>query len=285
MKNILNAFLVFSAIFFIGCSSTALSATEGKTYLEGKEVSAYLVGEYMDVKSASKKLEEAGFVVIANYESIKKGNTIVFTNNALKKEATKPGRAYVAVMRLFIDEKEKMISFTNPVYFGKAFMQNEYKHNIFQSVKESLTKAFPNLKDSKDKLAFEKLASYQYMKMMPYYQDQDELGSGSYSELVEKATKFRHGKLLVFELKLSESSTLLGYELGRRTKKFVKKIGRENAAVLPYCIAIENDKAKALAAKYYLALSYPLLSMGKFMTIATIPGAIEKELAKPFKSK
>jgi len=237
----------------------------------------------MDVKTASAKLKEAGFEVLANYASVKKGNTIVFTNDALKKEAAKPGRAYVAVMRLFIDNKEKMISFTNPVYFGKAYMQDEYKHSIFLGVKESITKSFPDLQDSKDKLEFDKLADYHYMMGMPYYQEQDELGSAPHAELIKKAKKFKHGKHLVFELKLSDSSTLLGYELERRTKKFVKKIGRANAAVLPYCVAIENGKAKALGAKYYLALSYPLLTLGEFMTIATVPGAIEKELAKPFK--
>jgi hypothetical protein len=36
-------------------------------------------------------------------------------------------------------------------------------------------------------------------------------------------------------------------------------------------------------AKYYIALSYPLLTMTEFTTIATVPGAISKELAKPFK--
>ena len=53
--------------------------------------------------------------------------------------------------------------------------------------------------------------------------------------------------------------------------------------MLPYCISVENSKATALDAKYYLALSYPLLSMNKFMSIATIPGAIVKELQRPFK--
>jgi len=62
---------------------------------------------------------------------------LVFTNAALKAEAAKPGRAYATVSRLFIDEKEKMISFTNPVYFGKAFMQDDYNHAVFNGVLKS----------------------------------------------------------------------------------------------------------------------------------------------------
>ncbi|MDD2791090.1 MAG: hypothetical protein PHU40_10555, partial [Sulfurimonas sp.] len=89
-------------------------------------------------------------------------------------------------------------------------------------------------------------------------------------------------KELVFAIKLSDTSTLLGYDLGKRTKKFVDKIGRANAAILPYCIAIENGKATALSAKYYIAISYPLLDMSGFMGIMTVPGAIVKDLEKPF---
>jgi hypothetical protein len=40
----------------------------------------------------------------------------------LKKEASRPTRAHAAVLRLFVDEKAKTISITNPIYFGKAFM-------------------------------------------------------------------------------------------------------------------------------------------------------------------
>ena len=69
----------------------------------------------------------------------------------------------------------------------------------------------------------------------------------------------------------------------REQKSLSKKIGRANAAVLPYCVSIENGLASSLAAKYYLAVSYPLLSMGEFMTISTVPGAIKQDLSKPFK--
>ncbi|MDD2906472.1 MAG: hypothetical protein PHC74_09230, partial [Sulfurimonas sp.] len=90
-------------------------------------------------------------------------------------------------------------------------------------------------------------------------------------------------KELVFAIKLSDTSTLLGYDLGKRTKKFVDKIGRANAAILPYCVSVENGKATAFSAKYYIAISYPLLTMTEFMGIATVPGAVAKDLEKPFK--
>ena len=127
------------------------------------------------------------------------------------------------------------------------------------------------------------LADFHFMFGMPYYQEVDELREGSNANLLTTIKEYKKGKLVIFELKLSDNSTLIGYELGKRTKKFIKKIGRANAAVLPYCISIENGMASSLAAKYYLAVSYPLLTMGEFMTISTVPGAIKQDLTKPFK--
>lgn len=271
-----------AVLSFTACSS-ASATPDSKSGLEGTKISAYLTGEYVSASESQSRLEAAGFEVIASYQSVKKGTTLVFTNDALKSEAAKPGRAYVAALRLFVDEKEKMISFTNPVYFGKAYMQDEYNHNVFNSQLEAINNAFSGLKNSIDIVNFDDLAGYQFMMGLPKYDDADELAEGTNSELISKARAYKKGKLLVFELKLSETSTLLGYDLGKRTKKFVKKIGRANAAVLPYCISIENGKAKSLEAKYYLALSYPLLSLGTFTTIATVPGAVKKDLAKAFK--
>jgi len=251
--------------------------------LFAKDISAYLIGKYETTEVVKSKLTSAGFEVLTEYPSVKKGVTLVFTNDALKREGSKPTRAHASVLRIFVDSKEKMISITNPIYFGKAFMQDEYDAKVFEAQFASLNKLFPNLKNSEDKLDEEDLASYHFMMGMPYYEDADVLGKGKCSDLLEKAKAYKKGKFFLFSLKLSETSYLVAYDLAKRTKKFVKKIGRANAAVLPYMISIEKGKATALEAKYYLAVSYPLLSMGEFTTIATVPGAIKKDLSKPFK--
>lgn len=284
MRKFLTFISTLALLSFSACSMGG-AKPEATSGLEGTKVSTYLVGDYIPVKEAKAKLTEAGFEVIASYASVKKGTTIVFTNDALKTEAAKPGRAYAAVSRLFIDDKNRMISFTNPVYFGKAFMQEDYNNAVFNGVLEKINSVFSGLKASKDELEYDKLAGYQFMMSMPYYQDQDMLGkpSATTAIAVAKAKSYKKGKAVIFELKLSDTSTLLGYDLGRRTKKFVKKIGRANAAILPWCVSIENGQAKALNAKYYIAISYPLLDMGGFMGIATVPGAITKDLEKAFK--
>lgn len=261
------------------------AAKQEATGLEGKDVNTYLIGSHMSVAAVEKALSGAGFSIVAKYSPVKKGTTIVFTNDEMKAEAAKSGRAFAAVSRVFVDDKEKKISFTNPVYFGKAFMQKEYNHAVFNGALEKINAAFAGLQASPDKLAFDDLAGYHFMMGMPYYEEPDMLGEAAAltDAGLAKAKKFKKGKNVLFELKLSETSTLIGFELDKRTKKFVEKIGRQNAAILPWCIAIENGQAKALNAKYYIAISYPLLDMGGFMGIATVPGAITKELEKPFK--
>jgi hypothetical protein len=259
-----------------------LSLFLGFTNAIASDISTYLLGKYVDSKVATSQLKDAGYEVLTNYSSVKDGTTIVFTNEALKKEASKPNRANAAVLRLFIDDREKTISLTNPIYFGKAFMQDEYNEKVFTEQLATLNAIFGPFKGSVDILDEDDISDYHFMMGMPYYEDTDELGEGTTAELLKKVQEYKKGEFVLFTLKLSDDSYLVGYDLAKDTKEFVKKIGRANAAVLPYCISIANGKATSLEAKYYLAVSYPLLSMGEFTTIATVPGAIKKDLAQPF---
>ena len=242
-KNVSS--IVYSILMFVGV--TTLSASD--------EISAYLLGSHIEVNVAKTKLQDAGFEVIASYTPVENGTTLVFTNDALKAQGAKPKRAHASVLRMFIDDKEKTISITNPIYFGKAFMQDDYQESVFIDQYEKINSAFPGLTASKDKLDADDIASFHFMMGMPYYEDQDELATGKNEELIAKVKAYKEGKLLIFELKLSDNCTLLGFDIGDKTKEFVKKIGRANAAVLPYCISIEDAKATSLAAKYYLAVS------------------------------
>ena len=251
--------------------------------LSAKDISAYLVGSHVDVETVKSKLVSAGFEVVTEYTSIEEGTTVVFTNDALKAEASKPKRAHAAVLRVFVDDKEQMISITNPVYFGRAFMQDDYNSDVFEAQLASLNGAFKGLTGSKDLLEDDDIAGFHFMMGMPYYEDPDELAEASNSDLLAKLRAYNSGKNIIFELKLSDKSTLVGFDLSAETKGFIKDIGRANASVLPYCISIEDGEATALAAKYYLAIAYPLLSMGEFMTISSVPGEILDELEKPFK--
>ena len=246
-------------------------------------ISAYLRGELLDVKTASEKLKNAGFEVIATAPLDKKKTliSIVFTSAELKKMASKTNRGFMGTLRLLIDPKNKQISITNPLYLAKAFMQDEFNDAVPKKILTALNIEFKGLRNSMDKLKFQLLPKYQFMNGMPYFKDMEVVARGS--DLLEKLKKKKNKKKVVFQIKLNNGATLIGVKLSKRTAKFPKKIGTNNAGMLPYPILIENGEAKILEPKYYLALMYPQLTMEQFMTIATIPGAIIKDCGKVFK--
>lgn len=267
-----------------GCAATGAAPEQSvATEPEGQEISAYYYTAYADSAAVQEKLQAAGFDVLAVYAATKNSETIVITCPGLKKMADKPMRGFGAVMRVLVDGENNRVAYMNPVYFEKAFMQDDLDYAIVLKVAEKLKAALGEGTPSPDKFEYDELAGYHFMVGMPYYQDTYTLAEGETAALVEKLEAYKDGAPIVFKLQVGVGRTLIGFDLSKRTKKFVKKIGTQNAEVLPYTVLIEDGKATALAAKYYLAVSYPLLSMGEFMTIATVPGAIEKELEQPFK--
>lgn len=282
MRRLLSTFALVLAVGFSGCSSQSLSAGEEAA---PKEVHAYLIGDLMTPEEVSSKLTAAGFEVLGTFVVNKKEKlqTVVYTNEALKAMASKPGRGFAAIGRILIDPARAQISISNPVYFGKAFMQADADYAEMKKIKDTLTAAFAGLKEASDKWEYNGLADYHFMVSMPYYQDSIVVGEGDTAELVQKAESYKKGSSHLFTLKISEGKYLVGYDLDKRTAKFPEKIGTDKAGLLPYTILIENNEARILAPKFYLAVSYPQLTMGEFMKIATVPGAIEKDLNRPFK--
>ncbi|MEN8146397.1 MAG: hypothetical protein ABFR02_02120 [Campylobacterota bacterium] len=246
------------------------------------KIAAYLQGPLISKDEVKSKLEAAGFSVLATYKIDKKGTvtSMIFTDGNISAAAAKEGRGFAGSLRLLVDEKNKQISITNPVYVMKAFMQDDYNDALALATLKRLRDNFEGLQNSKDVVKFIRLPRYKFMNSMPVYEDMKEVASGKNEVLLAKARK---SKKVVFEQKLSNGSTVLGVKLSKRTSKFVKKTGYHNSELLPYPVLIENGKAKILAPKYYIAVMYPLLSMSEFMTIATVPGAISKDCDKIFR--
>lgn len=277
MKKFLTLLTAAFAIAFSGCSATAPKA-EGGAPIE-KMTATYKIGAYASVDDTKAKLETAGFEVVGIYK-VDAGTTVLFTNDAMKADASKATRGLAAVGRILVDDERKQISIANPVYFGKAFMQSEYNHAIASATLATLEKAFGPLKDSVDTWEFAGLADYHFMIGMPYYHEMNTVGTGTTAELVAKAQSAKGTTAVV---KLSDDRYVAFVSLDRRTNGFAKKIGTQNGQLLPWAVLIEGGQAKALDAKYFIAISYPLLTMDQFATIMTAPGAIESDLKKIFK--
>jgi hypothetical protein len=257
----------------VGLLSLSLMASSALADL----LTAYKIGAATDVESAKTKLVDAGFEVVGTYKS-DAGTTVLYTNAALKAMGDKENRGFASVGRILVNESQVNIS--NPLYFGKAFMQKEYNNDVSAATLASLEKAFGPLKDSEDKFEEKDLAGYHFMMGMPYYEDMDIVGEGTTADLVAKA---KASKGVTAVVQLSADRYVAFVEMDKRTNGFVKKIGLHNGQLLPWAVLIEGGKAKAHSAKYFIAISYPLFTMTEFMTIATVPGAITKDLEKIFK--
>jgi len=245
-------------------------------------VSAYLRGDFVDIDTAKQKLTDAGFDIIATVRVNKKGTlfSIVFTDETLMQMASQPNRGFIGSLRLLIDTKKRAISITNPIYMTKGFLQQAYDHRLSKKILDKLLTTFTHLKNSKDILKFQSLPHYHFMKGMPFYEDMIEVASGD--DLLER---IQNNKKVLFRQTLANGATLIGIQLGKRTQKFTKKIGTNNAGMLPYPVLIENGKATILDPKYYISYMYPMLKMSEFMTIATIPDAMVKDAKRVFKKK
>jgi hypothetical protein len=119
------------------------------------------------------------------------------------------------------------------------------------------------------------------MTAMPYYQDMITVAKGNTTEELVKKAKATNN--VVFTQELSKGRVLIGMNLGKRTAKFIKKIGTRNAGLLPYPVIIEDGEAKIMDPKYYIAIMYPALKMSEFMTISTVPGAIQVDSENLFR--
>lgn len=259
--------------------AVATPSTAG--HIEKEFVSAYLRGSLASAAQVEADLKNAGFEVLGVHDIDKKGDltTIIFTCPSLKKMASKKNRGFMGALKVLVDDVNKQISISNPLYFAKAYLQDDFDKATAVKVLDKLNQTFEGLKNAKDGMEFDDLSGYHFAMSMPYYEDMESVASGDNAKLLEKA---KASGSVVFELTLDNGATLLGVQLDKRTTKFAKKIGANNASVIPYTILIEDGKAKVLAPKYNLALHYPLLSMTGFMTIATVPGAILKDCKKIF---
>lgn len=306
MKRILLAFTLAAIVIFSGCSGGPKVAGAPET------VKTYLLGQYADLESVETSLKAAGFEILDVYTHGKKKKAlpiIVITNDYIKSLANKPMRGLLAgVLRVTVNKAKNEIRVTNPMYYLHAYLQDEYKLGMEKPIVDALMKAIPSLTDAvtskdaegnvvdenPDQLDFDGIASYHYMIGMPYYNDLTEIGRGESVDALYAKLQKKAKKKLLYTIKLAPNRLVCGVKLGKRTSKFPKKIGLEKAGVLPWQILIEEIEedgkkvaiARALDAKYKIALSYPLLSMvgkGSFAGIMTVPGAVEKDLMKFFK--
>ncbi|RKZ41000.1 MAG: hypothetical protein DRQ49_06510 [Gammaproteobacteria bacterium] len=271
-------FKLLIAGFWLLCAAGLVSATETlKPYVLASVVPA-------DVNA---KLAAEGFEVVGEYEPYPGAKVIVITSEALKLEAAKSEfGGYGATVRVAITDDE--VSYTNPAYWANGYRMATDLVAVTTILEEALGNA--GTFGSKKGITKEKLAKYQYKPLMPRFDKPVELATfpthKKAVEVVEAGLQAGKGKTkLVYRVDIPDKDEtvfgmgLLGDHDGadRIAMTTLNKgaKGSKHTAYMPYEILVSGTKAYMLHGKFRIALSFPDLSMFKFMKIRGAPKGIE----------
>ena len=270
--------MVYGLMVLLGMATAAMGAAE-TTPTDFK-------AGYLKLDVLKQKLADKGLQVLGTHQVVGKTNytVVVYTSADLKKAAKLSKRGFIATLRILHNSKDRELVVSNPEYYMRAFLQKDYKADMAKPVNDALAAALGTLKPTDDSLKTKKLAKYHFMMGMPHYDDFERVAKGSTADLCKKLEANAKDRI-VFKLNVVEdgSSVLYGVALPEKIEKFNETLGTMGKShLLPYTVLIENGEANILHAKFYLALSFPQLTMGEFMKIRKVPGDIKDAFKADF---
>ncbi|VGO13370.1 hypothetical protein PDESU_01926 [Pontiella desulfatans] len=250
-------------------------------------ISTDFTAAYVPLSELESKLNEAGLEVVGKHAV--NGNSsytsVIYTSDDLKKLGSASGRGFISVLRVLHNAERQELVASNPEYFIRAFYQKDYEDTMATPSVNALKAALGELKPTEDHLKAKELAKYNFMMGMPKYDGFVRVAKGATSELLKKLASSAADRLVFsLDIKGDGSSMLCGVALPDGLEKFNEKLGTMGQSqLLPYTVLIENGEANILHAKFYLALSFPQLTMTEFMKIMSVPGDIEDAFKADFK--
>lgn len=265
-------------------------------YIETGKVQAPMATVKQQLVTA---LNNAGFEILGTYHPEQNPDlqVIAFTRTDLKKLAVNiPERgALAAILKVGLVRKGNLVtvSCVNPPYLFNAYLRSETpKHEkVLKNVTDDLQRALATV--GSEHTGFgggvrpEKLWKYHYMISMPHFTDPVTLNTyNSFDEGLKTiesnlASNAAHTKLVYKLVFPKQKTAVFGIALQDKEKgegKFLPVIGEENIAAMPYEIILQGKTVTMLHGKYRLAMSWPELSLGRFMKISGTPGDIEEML-------
>ncbi|MFK5959401.1 MAG: hypothetical protein QM495_11115 [Lutibacter sp.] len=271
----------------------------------GQNIAPYIkIGESSEsMQQVSDKvistLKENSFIVLGTYNPSNKSTlkVIAFTRTDLKNTVVKINDrgALAAAFKVGLIQKDGkiVISYTNPDYFLRAYLGDNYNtfKGTFEKFSTDLKSTFSTIGNAfipfGGTIKADKLKKYHYKIMMPYFSDPIELNEyASFEEglkTIENNLKAKKGQTVqVYEI-VYQNEKVAVFGVGLQSKEdgesvFLPKIGEDHVAALPYEIILQGKTATMLHGKYRIALHWPELTMGTFMRIMSTPGDIEDTL-------
>jgi hypothetical protein len=282
----MHKFLGVLALLFFSPLVWALSP-----YYQGERVAG---GDLNAVMTAvESRLTRAGFLVAGRYAppGLPGHGVIVVTDRDLLRTIQQLGGASIVGAGIRVGVKsDGTVSYMNPDYWYRAYFRKQFRlaEKSVAGVRERLARALGRGKPFGGEVAAQDLPDYQYMFGMEGFESdknllmehlsfedavktiQDNLAKG-----VGRTTKvyeviIPEKKIAVFGVGLTDPKEGEGW--------WVKTIGADNIAALPYEIYVVNNRANHLFARYRIALGWPEVGMGTFMRIVEAPGIIRDTL-------
>jgi len=271
--------------FVIGLllATHALLASALQPYLATDKLAA---GETKAVMAAAEaKLTGAGFKVVGQHlpPAIASHGVLVVTDEALTQALLGIGGTAVIGIPIRVGVKnDGTVSAVNLEYWLRAYLRKDYAkaENAVKATMAKLEKALGAGKPFGGEVETSDLPTYRYLAGMERFGDKAELKSFvSFDEAiaavrdglakgVAKTAKvyelvYPEQKLAVFGVAMNDADNGEGW--------WVKKIGVDHIAALPWEIYVTEGKVQALYARYRTALAWPSLGMFQFMGISSHP--------------
>lgn len=260
-------------------------------YFYGNKLAA---GEIQAVMAqVESKLAKEGFTVVGKYAppGLPGHGVVVVTEQGLLNAVRNLGGASIVGTPIRIGVKgDGTVSYENLEYWLRSYFRKQYPlaEKAVKAAHAKLAKALGAGKALGGEVDRKDLADYQYMFGMEGFESDKNL-------LMEHLAFEDAVKAIQDNLARGVGKTAKVYEIIQADKKlavfgvalndpkegeawWVKTIGSDNIAALPYEIYVVNNKVNHLFARYRIALGWPNVGMGAFMRIVEAPGVIRDTL-------
>jgi hypothetical protein len=276
------------ALFFFLWTSMAWALSP---YVHGDKVAAGSVQSVMSRVEA--KLAKHGFKVVGKYEpaGLHGLGVVVATDTDLLKIIHYLGGSAIVGAGIRVGVKsDGSVSYINPGYWYRAYFRKQYPlaEKTVNGVQYRLARALGRRGTFGGDVAKADLPDYQYMFGME--------GFNSDKNLLMEQLDFEDAvKTIRDNLARHVADTAEVYEVVMPDKKmavfgvamnspkdgegwWVKVIGTNNIAALPYEIFVVNNRVYHLFGRFRIALGWPDVGMGSFMRIVEAPSIIRDTL-------
>ena len=260
-------------------------------------------GDVATVSSEVKsKLTAGGFEVVGEYAPYADTNIIIVTNDAQKGHAAKSEfGGYGAISRVSVTKNgdSTEVVYTNPVYMAAAYRMAVDMADIRASLEGALG-AEKEFGTGDKQLSADDMRKYHYTVMMEYFDDPSELAEyDSQAEAVKAVEDSLAAGLgatsKVYRVDIpGKDETVFGVAMSgadaddcsgdEYVMSRIDKGNPRSSAHLPYEIVVTDGVARALYARFRIAINWPHLPMvasetgATFMNNMCSPGAIEEAL-------